>query len=173
MRTPVLSTERLKLFKANLEDVDGFFELDSNPKVLEFIGTDPLTKKEQSQQVIEMLQEQYLVNGTARLTVRNKETGEFMGWCGIKLMTEETQGEVNFYELGYRFIPRYWGKGYASEAAKACLDFAFDKMGAKKVVAFTDLEHKASQRVLEKLGFKIREQFVFYDSDCYWHEVFN
>ncbi|WP_449401190.1 GNAT family N-acetyltransferase [Chryseobacterium wanjuense] len=52
-----------------------------------------------------------------------KESGLLIGWSGLKLLTQEINGYKNVYDLGYRFLPESWGKGYALEAAKASLDF--------------------------------------------------
>ncbi len=65
-------------------------------------------------------------NGIGRWAMERKEDGAFMGWCGIKLVNDRpTNGRLNYYDIGYRMLPAYWGKGYAFEAAAACKAYAF------------------------------------------------
>ena len=171
-----IETERLILREVLTTDVEGMFELDSNPEVHKYLGNKPITKKEQAVKGIEFLQQQYKERGTARWAVVHKETNEFMGWSGIKYITEGEQmnGVYNVYELGYRFMPKFWGKGYATEAAQAWVDYAFNEMKIKSFYAAADVPNKGSVNVLQKVGFKITGEFLFEFEDikeqCYWLE---
>jgi len=171
-----IETERLILREVLATDVAGMFELDSNPEVHKYLGNKPITKKEQAVKAIEHLQQQYKERGIARWAVVHKETNEFMGWSGIKYLTEPEQenGFYNVYELGYRFIPKFWGKGYATEAAKAWVDFMFNTTDVKSLCAIADIPNKGSVNVLQKVGFKIMSKFALEwqgeKFDCYWLE---
>lgn len=101
MKLPIF-TERLMLRKLTEEDVDNIFLLDSNPDVMKYVGVSPITKNEESAKMIENIINQYEKNGTGRLAVIEKESNQFIGWSGIKLLTEEVNGFKNVYELGYR-----------------------------------------------------------------------
>jgi len=100
-----------------------------------------------------MIRQQYIHNGIGRWAVIEKDTNHFVGWAGLKLVKEPTNGHVNYYDLGYRFIKKYWGKGYATECAKASLDYGFAQLKADEIFAMTDAGNDASRRVLEKAGF--------------------
>ena len=77
-----------------------------------------------------------------------RESGTLIGNCGlIPYRWEEPE-----IELGYRLGRRWWRRGYATEAASACLRFAFGELGLERVVAVTDPDNVASQRVLAKIG---------------------
>ena len=171
-----IETERLILRPILDTDIDGMFELDSNPDVHKYLGNKPITKKEQAQKYITDLQQQYKERGIGRWAVILKETNEFMGWSGIKYLNESEQenGFYNVYELGYRFIPKFWGKGYATESAQAWVDYMFNEAGVKSLYAAADIPNKGSVNVLQKVGFKITGTFVFEWkgdlSDCYWLE---
>lgn len=96
-----------------LSDADGMFELDSNPNVHLFLGNKPVKDIEESLHQIKNIQQQYEDLGTGRWAVILKETGDFIGWSGIKFITNEINNHKDFYEIGYRFIEKHWGKGYA------------------------------------------------------------
>ena len=170
MKLPII-TERLILRKITPEDLDHMFLLDSNPEVVKYVGITPLTKKEESAKVIDNIINQYENNGTGRLAVIEKETNKFIGWSGIKLLTDEVNGFKNVYELGYRFLPEFWGKGYATESAKASLELGFDQLNTDKIYAYADVENQASNYILTKLGFENKGTFVDKGDNCYWYEL--
>lgn len=177
MPTQPIETERLILRPVLDTDVDGMFELDSNPEVHKYLGNMPITTKSQAVEAIEYLQKQYKERGIARWAVIHKETKEFMGWSGIKYLNESEQmnGVHHVYELGYRFIPKFWGKGYATESAQAWVDYMFNETEVKSLYAAADIPNKSSVNVLQKVGFEITDEFVFEwkgsKDDCYWLEL--
>jgi RimJ/RimL family protein N-acetyltransferase len=81
--------------------------------------------------------------------VRERETGELVGDCSLHF--DDGFGE---WELSYGFRRDRWGRGYATEAAGACVRYGFDELGLTKIVADVDLANVASARVLEKCGFE-------------------
>ncbi len=119
----IIETERLILRELLPTDDEGMFILDSNPNVHEFLGKNPVLSIEESRKYIQNIKKQYLENGIGRYAVILKETNQFIGWCGIKFITERENGHVNFYEIGYRFIENYWGQGFGYESAKTWLDY--------------------------------------------------
>ncbi|KGT10177.1 N-acetyltransferase [Elizabethkingia anophelis] len=152
-------------------DAEGLFLLDSNPDVMKYVGGVVSTKIEQSQQMIEFIQKQYKENRVGRLAVIEKSTNTLIGWSGLKYLTSEINGMKNVYELGYRFLPEYWGKGYATETARAALNYAFNEIKTDVVYAMAVTENTGSNRVLQKLGFEELGTFLD-DSDlCYWYRL--
>ncbi|MCT3918535.1 GNAT family N-acetyltransferase [Elizabethkingia anophelis] len=152
-------------------DAEGLFLLDSNPEVMKYVGGVVSTKIEQSQQMIEFIQKQYKENEVGRLAVIEKSTNTLIGWSGLKYLTSEINGMKNVYELGYRFLPEYWGKGYATETARAALNYAFNEIKTDVVYAMAVTENTGSNRVLQKLGFEELGTFLD-DSDlCYWYRL--
>lgn len=170
MKLPIF-TERLMLRKLTNEDVDNIFLLDSNPEVMKYVGVPPTTEKGESARMLENIINQYQNNGTGRLAVIEKETSQFIGWSGIKLLTDEVNGFKNVYELGYRFLPEFWGKGYATESALASLDLGFNQLNAEKIYAYADVDNQSSNHVLTKLGFENKGSFVDNGDNCYWYEL--
>ncbi len=166
-----LETNRLIMRPFEERDAEGLFLLDSNPEVMKYVGGVVSTKIEQSQQMIEFIQKQYKENGVGRLAVIEKSTNTLIGWSGLKYLTSEINGMKNVYELGYRFLPEYWGKGYATETARAALNYAFNEIKTDVVYAMAVTENTGSNRVLQKLGFEELGTFLD-DSDlCYWYRL--
>jgi [ribosomal protein S5]-alanine N-acetyltransferase len=166
-----LQTPRLLLRELLPSDDTGMFELDANPEVHTYVGKNPITTIEQARDIISFIRQQYIDNGIGRLAVVDKETNAFMGWAGLKLYKTEANGHSNFYELGYRFIQKYWGKGYATEAAKAMIDYGFNAMGIKEIYAITDIDNTASRHVLEKCGMTYLEDFELDREVCAWFKI--
>ncbi|WP_313100374.1 GNAT family N-acetyltransferase [Epilithonimonas sp.] len=170
MKLPII-TERLTLRKITIDDIDNIFQLDSNPDVMKYVGVPPVKLKEESAKMVENIINQYKNNGTGRLAVIEKESNQFIGWCGIKLLTDEVNGFKNVYELGYRFLPEFWGKGYATESALASLDLGFNQLNADKIYAYADIGNESSNHILTKLGFENKGTFLDKDDICYWFEL--
>lgn len=165
-----LETERLILRPVEMRDVEGMFLLDSNPNVHTFLGNKPVKKIEESIGYIKNLQNQYQENGIARFAVIHKESGEFLGWSGIKFITEEENNHINFYEIGYRFREEFWGKGFAYESAKAWYDYAFNELKVETLYASAHIDNLASRKVLEKIGLKLKNEFTWNDEvPCVWY----
>lgn len=171
MRTSI-ETERLLLRELLPTDDVGMFELDSNPQVHIYLGNKPVTSIEQVREAIANIRQQYLENGIGRWAVILKETNEFIGWSGLKL-EKNVNGYERFYDLGYRFIQKHWGKGYAYETAKAFVDFGFNDMKLEKINAYADFDNLASRRVLEKVGMHFVNAFDDEGTQEAWYEIKN
>lgn len=169
MRTSI-ETERLLLRELLPTDDVGMFELDSNPQVHIYLGNKPVTSIEQVREAIANIRQQYLENGIGRWAVILKETNEFIGWSGLKL-EKNVNGYQTFYDLGYRFIQKHWGKGYAYETAKAFVDFGFNDMKLEKINAYADFDNLASRRVLEKVGMHFVNAFDDEGTQEAWYEI--
>ena len=147
MKEYILETERLKLRKLTIEDAENFFSLNDNPKVVEHTGDKPFTSVEEARDLIANY-DQYTYR-LGRWAVELKETGEFIGWCGLKFNLGS--GDV---DLGFRFFQNHWKKGFATEAAYACLVYGFDHLSLFEIIGRSKKENKASIKVLKKIGMK-------------------
>lgn len=169
-----IQTPRLILREIISDDVDRIFLLDSNPEVMKYIGVQPVTKLEESVDIIRKIRKQYSENGIARWAVIEKESDLLIGWSGLKLLTEPLNGFKNVYELGYRFLPESWGKGFATESANAVLEYGFNKMNLDKIYACTNIKNTDSSKILkDKLGFECKGTFIdeLDNATCYWYEL--
>ena len=77
----------------------------------------------------------------------------------MKYVKELTNKHINYYDLGYRLNQKYWGKGYATESAIACVDYGFNQLKLQEIYAMAHFENKASRHVIEKSGLKYIETF--------------
>ncbi|GAB3198486.1 RimJ/RimL family protein N-acetyltransferase [Pontibacter aydingkolensis] len=154
-----VETERLILRELLPSDESGIFELDSDSDVQRYLGNKPIKRVEDARKSIEFIRQQYLDNGIGRWAVIEKETNCFVGWAGLKFVREATNNHINYHDLGYRLIKKYWGKGYATESAKASLDYGFEKLKLKEIYSMADVNNIASRKVLEKVGLKLLNSF--------------
>lgn len=169
----IIETERLLLREILPSDDKGMFRLDSNPNVHKFLGNNPVNSIEESRKYITNIRNQYLENGIGRYAVILKETNDFIGWCGIKYIIEPENGYINFYELGYRFIEEYWGKGYGYESAKAWLEYGFKTMKIQTMYASANTKNSGSRKILEKIGMQQKNEFNWNGIPCIWYELEN
>jgi ribosomal-protein-alanine N-acetyltransferase len=157
----ILETNRLIIRELEFTDQNDLFEMDSDPEVHLYIKNNFVKSIDQSRNVIGMLQKQYKENGIARWAVVDKQTQECLGWSGLKYFKEPLNNHNNFYELGYRFKRKHWGKGYATESSTAIIDYGFQNPDINSIYAITDTKNLSSKKVLKKLQFEHIEVFDY------------
>lgn len=149
----VLETPRLILRSFTLDDVDAMYQLMTVPEVIRYVGNKPAHSK---QDTLDYLQQHplrdYQVYGYGRFACVWKETGQVIGFSGIKFLEE-----IEETELGYRFLPEFWRKGLATEAGQAVIQFA-QGLGLKRLVAVIHPDNEGSQQVATKLGFSLESK---------------
>lgn len=154
-----IETERLFLREIMPDDENALFEVDSNPAVNTYLGNNPVKDIEQIRGVIQFIRQQYSDNGIGRWAMIEKKSNIFIGWTGLKYVKELTNKHINYYDLGYRLNQKYWGMGYATESAIACVDYGFNQLKLQEIYAMAHFENKASRHVIEKSGLKYIETF--------------
>ena len=165
-----LETTHLILRPISTADAQDFFELDSNPEVHRFLGNNTVKSIEDSKDMIVKILEQYQTKSVGRLAIIDKTTKAFLGWCGLKY-EENLREEFNYYDLGYRLKPKYWGNGYATEAAIASLNYGFKDLKLKEICAAADVNNKASNIILQKIGMTVSEKFMHKGQLCNWYTI--
>lgn len=163
----MIETKRLILRVPLLEDAQSLFELNSDPDVVRYTGDTAFNSIIEVHHLLRdriwPQQEKYKMT---RLIVTLKE-GTFLGWCGLKYFPE-----TNEVDLGYRFMKKYWGKGYATEASIASLEYGFNELNLKRIIAKAMPDNVGSIKVMQKLGMTFRgyvndptdaHPFVLYD----------
>ena len=154
-------TPRLILRELLPTDAEGMFAMDSDPEVHRFLGQKPVSSIDEIRPVIEFVRQQYVDHGIGRWAVVERATGDFVGWAGLKVLTDTVNGHQHFHDLGYRLRRRAWGKGYATEASVAARDYGFRELGLEHLYAMADVENRASRAVLEKIGFRYDGDFDY------------
>ncbi|MGU3376062.1 GNAT family N-acetyltransferase [Chryseobacterium sp. M5A1_1a] len=165
-----IETKRLILRKFEDADFEQIFLMDSDPEVMKYVGVPVSTDINESKHIVKMIQKQYEENGVGRFAVVEKETGLMIGWSGLKIL-KGVNGYESVLELGYRFLPESWGKGYAVEAGIASLDYGFNELNAETIYAYAHSEHDVSNHILRKLGFEKTSEFEEPDGLCFWYEI--
>ena len=164
-------TERLILRELIPADAEGMFEMDSDPDVHLYLGNRPVKSIRQSIAEIEFIRKQYAENGIGRWAVIEKATGNFVGWSGLKFIKEATNNHIDYYDLGYRFSKRFWGKGYATETAMAARDYGFNELKLNEIIGIADINNLGSIHVLEKVGLKRVSIFDYDGTKHHWMKL--
>ena len=166
----ILETDRLYLREILPGDDERMFEMDSDPEVYKFLGRKPIRDIDQSRKMIENIIQQYKENGIGRWAIIDKETHNFIGWTGFKLEKAELNGYSNYYDLRFRLLRKYWGKGYITEATKAAIEYAFEKLNIKEICSMTLVSNEKSQKVLDKLGLQLVNKFLYQGDEITWYK---
>ena len=164
-------TERMILREILPTDVDGMYKLDSDPEVHKYLGNKPVSNKAQTIDIINSIRQQYVDNGIGRWAIIDKNSNEFVGWTGLKFITENINNHENFYDIGFRLIKKYWGKGIATETAFASLDYAFNALEMKEIYAIAECENIGSNNILKKVGLKLIETFDLEGIKHNWYKI--
>ena len=150
--TPTLRTARLRLRPFTGADADAIFALQSNAYVLRYWDSPPWSERARADRFIAACG-QLAEEGTgARLAIDRGSDEAFVGWCSLTRWNPDFRSAALTYCLG----EDAWGHGYATEAGRALLQWAFDTLDLNRVQAEADTRNLASAHVLEKLGF-VRE----------------
>ncbi|MEM9158932.1 MAG: GNAT family N-acetyltransferase [Verrucomicrobiota bacterium] len=152
-----IETERLLLRVPSLDELEEYVELAGDPLAMRFSVGGPESRDEVEDKLPQVI-ERVTQRGYGLLSVMRKEDDAFLGWCMVKDI--ELDGEKE-WEIGYRFLPRYWGNGYATEAALGYRDFAFKELGVGRLIAVIESENAASIAVAKRLGMRMERESVY------------
>jgi RimJ/RimL family protein N-acetyltransferase len=146
----VLETDRLVLRRMSVDDAEFELRLLNEPSFLRFIGDRGVRTLEDARAyILKGPVDMYDRLGFGLYLAELKEEGVPIGICG--LVKRDFLADV---DIGFAFLPEFWGQGYASEAASAVMEYAKGALGLKRIVAITNPENHSSIRLLEKLGLK-------------------
>ena len=144
-----LETPRLRLRRLVTEDLDDLYKLYKDPEIRRYFPEGVLSREETREEL------EYFLHGHPEhpelglWATLDKETGAFIGRCGLLPWTLEGRYEV---EVAYLIDKLYWGRGLATEAARAVADYGFRTLELTRLVSLIDEENRASQRIAEKVG---------------------
>lgn len=145
----IIETERLILRTWKEDDAEAYFRINQDPKVIEFLRG-PLTMEE-VRAFIPAVNSHGAKYGYTLWATELKESGALMGFIGLNY-TDWAAHFTPAVEVGWRLDSDYWGKGYATEGAKASLEYGFKQCGLKEVVSFTVPANIRSIGVMERIG---------------------
>lgn len=150
-KTIFLETERLFLRQWQQKDEAVFIDMNQNEEVMEFFPT--ILTDDQSIAQIKKMIDHIREYGYGLFAMETKKENALIGFTGMSHPTFES-----FFtpctEIGWRLANPYWNLGYASEAAKACLAFGFEKLSLSEIYSFTSVNNKRSEQVMKKIGMQ-------------------
>jgi RimJ/RimL family protein N-acetyltransferase len=158
----MIETERLILRDWREEDIEPFLRHTNTPAVMRWLGG-VRSEADQLDSIGRIMRWQD-ERGFTFWIVERKADGELLGFCGLKLADAPSSPITGMVEIGWRLREDVWGEGYAKEAAIASLDFAFDRLGAERVVSITFPPNEASWGLMERLGMTRRPELDFDDA---------
>lgn len=152
----IISTERLGLRRWVESDIKPFIEINTDPDVMKYYPS--VLSAEESIAMVDRIDDHFNKRKFGLFAVELKSTNQFIGYTGFSI-----PGFISFFtpcvEIGWRFNKNHWGKGYATEAANACLDYGFRNHDLQKVFSFTSVFNQKSIKVMERIGMKYQCEF--------------
>jgi ribosomal-protein-alanine N-acetyltransferase len=157
-----VETERLLLRRLTEDDIENYYLLFTDPEVTRYLPTrgEPIPR-EQFEGAVERGGKHWDTHGYGIWVVCERDTGELIGQCGLRFLDD-----VNETEVLYAFARPTWGRGYATEASRAALEWGFDRGLLERVVAYAVPENVASTHVMEKLGMRFEEAIHIFGLDA-------
>lgn len=161
---PSIETDRLLLRMIRADDLDHLASLLSDPDVVKYVGDGKPAGQEKAARALESIIKHWDTHGFGRWAVVDKGSGEFIGFGGLRSL-------FGTPEVVYHLAKAHWGKGYASEMARAALRFGFEERGFDRIVAITKPQNAASIHVMEKLGLRFVRETRYYEIDVVEYEI--
>jgi RimJ/RimL family protein N-acetyltransferase len=161
----ILETERLLLRRFTTADAGLLAALYGDARVMRFITLQPPSLAEVESKILPEYLREYreLADGLGSFAAIEKETGQMAGRFSLK--PANSYGLTGGTELGYRLYPAFWGRGLATEGARALIESAFERLHLERIVATTMADNTGSWRVLERCGLRRVKTFYYPDVD--------
>lgn len=147
----IIETERLILRKWKDEDLEPFSCLNADARVMEYFPR--VLTCEEAKAFMDRIRRHIEKYGFGLFAVEVKESREFIGYIGLAIPTIET-AFTPCVEIGWRLAFDHWGKGYATEGARAVLKYGFEKMGLDEILSWTVPANVRSRKIMEKIGMR-------------------
>ncbi|MCP4421853.1 MAG: GNAT family N-acetyltransferase [Chloroflexi bacterium] len=162
MNNPTILTENLRLRPFTPTDATSMHQIMSGKDVLRYFPGAQAPSLEQVQRMISLFLTHWQEKGYGLWAVEHRSMGALLGRCGLQYLAETDEVEVDFI-----LDRHYWGRGFATEAGMASLQYGFNELGLTTIVGIVHPENIASQRVLQKLGMQFAEKTEYFGMACY------
>jgi RimJ/RimL family protein N-acetyltransferase len=153
-------TERLIVRSMEYSDLDTFAALCADPIAMQYMGDGETLDRATVEKWISVCQKKYAERGYGTSAVVEKESGKFIGFCGVIRASDK-----DFDEIVYAIAQEFWGKGYATEAAKATLDYVFGISEVSEIYATIHAKNEASIKMMAKLGMEYEKTEIEEDGE--------
>jgi len=157
MPVPILETERLFLRPFCMDDLDDLVHILSKPEVTRYLAGDGTPSRQHVEKLLGRIQEHWDQKGYGWWAVSLKTDPKAIGWCGLGNLEETGETEVL-----YMLDTPFWGKGIATEAARASLRYGFEQTDLQRIIALAFPENIASQRVMQKCGMCYEKEAAYF-----------
>jgi ribosomal-protein-alanine N-acetyltransferase len=164
-----ISTERLNIRPFIKSDKEALISIISNPQVMRFSLKGPITIEEARKQLCDKDIALYENEDYGMLAITRKMDNALIGYAG--LLKQEIDGEQKI-EISYRLHPNYWKQGFAIEAVRAILDYAFTKLKLKEIIAIIEPNNLDSIKIALKLGMKAFMNTTFHGKSVIFYQMF-
>jgi RimJ/RimL family protein N-acetyltransferase len=175
MKPYLFTSGRLGFRNWEAADLNCFSELNADPRVMEFFPS--TLKRSESKALMARLQNQFAEKGYTYFSTEVKKTGKWIGFIGLSYQ-DYPADFTPAVDIGWRLIPEAWGKGYASEGARRCLDYAFETRSLDRIVSVCPRSNTNSERVMKRIGMQRQSVFIHpkligypHLEDCLWYEI--
>ena len=145
----IFTSERLGFRNWNTHDVDEFFEMNSDEEVMEHFPS-ILTIKE-VEDLVKALSDHFSKNGFTYYATEILDTQEFIGMIGLAYQEYQTEFTPAI-DIGWRLKKNAWGRGYATEGARRCLEYGFEELRIEKIISVCTSNNHKSENVMKKIG---------------------
>lgn len=149
---PQLSTERLLLRRWLDADLAPFAAMSADPEVMEHFPA--VLSRDESAALVRRIERCFEERGYGLWAVQVRADDAFAGFVGLDPVLDERLAFAPAVELGWRLARPFWGRGIATEAARAAIAFAFDELALRELVSYTAVRNARSRRVMERLGMR-------------------
>jgi RimJ/RimL family protein N-acetyltransferase len=163
---PTLTTHRLTLRPFTENDVAPLYCILNQPNILQYFPNPEAPSMERVHKIIENQLNHWEEHNLGWWAVVPQGGSELIGWNGLQYLPETDEVEV-----GYLLSNQFWGRGYATEGAKASLEFGFDQLGLKRIIGLTHPDNKASQKVLLKCGLEFINLANYFDMQLHRYSI--
>jgi ribosomal-protein-alanine N-acetyltransferase len=161
---PSIETDRLRLRMISAGDLDNLAAMFSDPEVIKYVGDGKPTDRAEAERALQSIINHWGTHGFGRWAVVDRNTGNFLGFGGLRSL-------FGMPEVVYHLAKANWGKGYATELARAALRFGFEERGFDRIVAIAKPLNAASIHVMDKLGMRFEKDARYYDLDVVQYEI--
>ena len=164
----MIETTRMILRKFSINDYQSLYEFGSNIEVQKYTGDKILKSPIQAKKIIkDVFFSDYKKYGYGRLAAIFKPEDKIIGFAGLKYLPKFKKTDI-----GFRFLPKYWGKGIATEVSLAIIRYGFEILKLENIVGIADPMNIGSCRVLEKIGLKLYKFDTYDDVKKYnWYQI--
>lgn len=163
-----IETERLLLRGWREEDIEPYARICADPEVMRFIGSGATLTREQSEEQISRFVQHWEEHGFGLWAAEEKVSGALVGFIGLAHLEDWTEGGHES-EVGWRLNRSFWGRGLATEGAKASVRYGFEMLGLETIISIIQPENTASRRVAEKAGLTFSGEALWRNNEVVWY----